>query len=460
MLRPELVAIALAFCVSGRPDCSPGTCQTLRPYFKCEFDGRGTAGGGNTIATAKCNPATDIVVRTSFQLPSHVDNGSQPLFFNRMEAFTILKNLPFYSGEERFVFQALAYGFANDHRYLRRWIAKEEILQEHTWREHSFWKTRLVFEVASPAAECQFCMHMSLPLYQLSQDGPDHQKLEHKADEFIVQVSVMQRVVAVELSALPLQDLLQFLIGYVQDLTALAHARIWHDCHIGNVLMQQPEGQDVTFYWHDFAGSSFGNSKPRAEVLQEFIRKMSETIKFTAGRLHAHDPTLSIPSLSVDIFSPGITAEILQRHLREFNLDVQRHVLGWSGDLRLRQAVLRSLGKVLSPGRYEELQLELMKGSAAPQPPPAVWVCQMGSPDGEEFIGNAFQVKGVLANVDDLKEAIEKKEKLTIAASKINIHHQEDGRWVKDDEDSAVDRGKSKADCYGFTLPAGAAGAT
>ena len=286
-----------------------------------------------------------------------------------MEALTSLRHLAEtlgdVHGEEVFVLVALLVGLAGDSRDLRRWIPKEEIQREHHWREHSFWKTRLVFEVASPAAECQFCMHMSLPLYQLSQDGRDHQKLEHKADEFIVQVSVMQRLVAVELSTLPLQDLLQFLIGYVQDLTALAHASIWHDCHIGNVLMQQPEGQDVTFYWHDFAGSFFGNSKPRAEVLQEFIRKMSETIQFTAGRLHAHDSTLSIPSLSVDIFSPGITAEILQRHLREFNSDVQRHVLGWSGDLRLRQAVLRSLRKVLSPGRYEELQLELMKGDLA-----------------------------------------------------------------------------------------------
>ena len=129
MLRPELVAIALAFCVSGRPDCSPGTCQTLQPYFKCEFDGRGAAGGGNTIATANCDPGTDIVVRTSFQLPSHVDNGSQPLFFNRMEAFTTLQDLRYDSDcdEERFVLLALAYGFANDKRYLRRWIAKEEM---------------------------------------------------------------------------------------------------------------------------------------------------------------------------------------------------------------------------------------------------------------------------------------------------------------------------------------------
>ena len=364
MLRPDLVAIAFAFCVSGRPDCSPGTCQTLQPYFNCEFNRWGTAGGGSTIATAKCeDTAGDIVVRTNFQLPSYVHNGSEPLFFNRMEALTNLQTVKPSNEEEWFVVQALAYGLNGDRRLVRRWIPRAEILREHRWREYSVWKMRLVFEVASPAAECEFCMHMSVPLYQLSQDGRDYHQLE-KPDEFIMQVSVMQQVVAVELGTLPLQDLLQFFVGYVQDLTALAYANIWHDCHIGNVLMQQPEGQDVTFYWHDFAGSSFGNSKPRAEVLKEFIRKMSETIHFTAERLHALDPTLSIPSLCVDISSQG-NAEILKGHLREFNADVQRHVLGWSGDLRLRRAVLRSLGKVLSPGRYEELQLELMKGHLA-----------------------------------------------------------------------------------------------
>ncbi|CAJ1390372.1 unnamed protein product [Effrenium voratum] len=135
-------------------------------------------------------------------------------------------------------------------------------------------------------------------------------------------------------------------------------------------------------------------------------------------------------------------------------------------DLRDDMFSNRSTKQVLIPATIylrNCIKVELQAcepSSAASQPSAAVWVCQLGSPDGEEFIGNAFQVKGVLANVDDLKEAIEKKEKLTIAASKINIHHQEDGRWVKDDEDSAVDRGKSKADCYRFTLPAGAAGAT
>ena len=101
-------------------------------------------------------------------------------------------------------------------------------------------------------------------------------------------------------------------------------------------------------------------------------------------------------------------------------------------------------------------------------------------------------------------QAIKAEEELTIAASKINVYSRkesfacsrapvsfptphplpclswtlQDGGWVKDVEDSAVDRGKSRpstwfrclstlgwcrrpavrADCYGFMLPAGAAG--
>ena len=157
MPRPELVAIALAFCVSGRPDCSPGTCQTFQPYLNCEFDGWGTGGGGNTIATAKCDAAAgDIVVRTNFQLPSYLDNGSQPLFFQRMEAYTCLTSQRYSNPEEYFVFQAASCGLRGDSRQFRRWITKKEILLEQRWREYSLWKTRLVFEVAPP--ECQFCI--------------------------------------------------------------------------------------------------------------------------------------------------------------------------------------------------------------------------------------------------------------------------------------------------------------
>ncbi|CAE7878877.1 unnamed protein product [Symbiodinium sp. KB8] len=41
-------------------------------------------------------------------------------------------------------------------------------------------------------------------------------------------------------------------------------------------------------------------------------------------------------------------------------------------------------------------------------------------------------------------EAIEKKEKLTIAASKIDVYSQKDGGWEKEDEDNEVNRGASK----------------
>ncbi|CAJ1436352.1 unnamed protein product [Effrenium voratum] len=96
-------------------------------------------------------------------------------------------------------------------------------------------------------------------------------------------------------------------------------------------------------------------------------------------------------------------------------------------------------------------------GSAALQPSAAasaVWVRQLKSLDGKEFIGNAFQVKGVLANVDDLKKAIKAEEELSIAASKIDIYSQKDGRWVKEARMSASLHDTDEADCYGFVLPA------
>ncbi|CAJ1341382.1 unnamed protein product [Effrenium voratum] len=110
-------------------------------------------------------------------------------------------------------------------------------------------------------------------------------------------------------------------------------------------------------------------------------------------------------------------------------------------------------------------ELERMgAGSATSQPSAAVWVCQLRSIDGKDFeiVGNAFKITSSVSDVDDLKEAIKQKSPNTVScdAYQLDIYHQEDGRWVKDAEDSAVDRGKSKAYCYGFTLPAGAAGAT
>eukprot|EP00439_Symbiodinium_sp_Y106_P053707 s2888_g7.t1 len=85
----------------------------------------------------------------------------------------------------------------------------------------------------------------------------------------------------------------------------------------------------------------------------------------------------------------------------------------------------------------------------------AVWVCQL-SKDGAPMVakpkvgnkleqtGNAFQVRGELANVDDLKEAIKKKAELSIVSFIMDIYSQKDGQWMKEDEDAQVNRGSSK----------------
>ncbi|CAJ1404551.1 unnamed protein product [Effrenium voratum] len=109
----------------------------------------------------------------------------------------------------------------------------------------------------------------------------------------------------------------------------------------------------------------------------------------------------------------------------------------------------------------KELWRQFFAGGAASQPSAAVWVCQLGSPDGKEpeTIGSAFKITASVSDVDDLKKAIKAEEELSIAASKIDVYSQKDGRWVREDEEAAVKCGRSKADCYGFMLPAGAAGA-
>ncbi|CAJ1448946.1 unnamed protein product [Effrenium voratum] len=65
--------------------------------------------------------------------------------------------------------------------------------------------------------------------------------------------------------------------------------------------------------------------------------------------------------------------------------------------------------------------------------------------DGKDFeiVGNAFQVKGVLANVDDLKKAIDPSLS-PFQSSNIDIYSQKEEGWVREDEEAAVNRGKSK----------------
>ncbi|CAJ1381011.1 unnamed protein product [Effrenium voratum] len=93
----------------------------------------------------------------------------------------------------------------------------------------------------------------------------------------------------------------------------------------------------------------------------------------------------------------------------------------------------------------------------------AVWVCQLGSPDGKpETVGSAFKITASVSDVDDLKEAIKQKKPNTVScdADELDIYSRKDGGWVKETRMSSSLRNTDEADCYGFMLPAGAAGAT
>ena len=223
-----------------------GTCQTLQSYFKCEFDGHGGGGGGNIVAAASCEGGLQIVVRASFQLASlnssqrAADEGNL-LLLNRQEALRALKAAQGYghfnTHEAEFVAQAVWHGLSNDARPYRRWIPRREIELEHRWREQAVWQTQHAFAIASPAAACDFCLRVPLGVHAYNSNA---ERLDpRKADNpCTVHVSVMRNVMPLDLATLSLRELLVFLLGYVQDLSTFADLNLWHDCHLGNLLMQ------------------------------------------------------------------------------------------------------------------------------------------------------------------------------------------------------------------------------
>ena len=184
MLRPILVASALAQCWA---DCSPGTCQSLEPYFSCDFGGRSNAGGGNTISYADCK-GVQIVVRTSLALPSRIVQPKDENIFV-FKVPDVMKRLNVFQNnitniEERFVAKALLIAFQSrliafqSPRQFRRLIPKSEVVLEQMWGEVAKWKADLVFGVASPAASCEFCLRMPVQVYGMnsaynSQTGVD-----------------------------------------------------------------------------------------------------------------------------------------------------------------------------------------------------------------------------------------------------------------------------------------------
>ena len=364
MSRPELVAVVLVFGVCGRADCSPGTCQTLEPYLQCGFLGSGAAGGGSTIAVAKCQ-FQEIVVRTSLELPSHRNNNRSGAMVSETEdLLRALKKLQVEEAEDRFVLGAIFYGLqSSTQRPVRRWIPSREHEMEQRWREDALWHIRLVFGVAAPGAECEFCVrtHGPVPVYRMQ--GDKRSRVAPFSEPLTARVSVFQKVAPVNLGALSPQELVCFLVGYVADVSAFAHVNLWHDCHMGNLLMhREPSQDDPIFYWHDFGGVSSSTHSPRPQVLGEFARKIKETISEIEKAAHASIPGFPlIPKLVFD----GSHAEHLQMHLRSYTVDVHNRVIGWSGDEKLRREALLSLHRVLSRSRYYALELILAEGDSS-----------------------------------------------------------------------------------------------
>jgi len=86
----------------------------------------------------------------------------------------------------------------------------------------------------------------------------------------------------------------------------------------------------------------------------------------------------------------------------------------------------------------------------------AVWVRQLRQDDsgGFELVASAIKITGGVADIYDLKKAIEKEEKLSIAPSKIEIFsRQEDGNWSKEETMSESLRDNDEATPYGYTVP-------
>ena len=353
------------------------TCQTLQSYFKCEFDGHGGGGGGNTVAAASCEGGLQIVVRASFQLASL--NSSQRaadeeiFFFERQEALQALKAAHFYgqfnTHEAEFVAQAVWHGLSNDARPYRRWIPRREIELEQRWREQAVRQTQHAFAIASPAAACDFCLRVPLGVYAYNSNAErlDPRKVDNPCT---VHVSVMRKVMPLDLATLSLRELLVFLLGYVQDLSTFADLSLWHDCHLGNLLMQrQPGSDDHTFHWHDFGGVASGTRPAKAVALEEFVGKMRTSINKTAEMILTREKRVSVPEPVFELTD----AKALRRDLQEYTRSLRIEVMRSSANESVRWAVLQKLTSTVSAEVHAELERELIQ-SAWAQALSQLWV--------------------------------------------------------------------------------------
>ncbi|CAJ1385799.1 unnamed protein product [Effrenium voratum] len=485
MVWNHLVLLSLLLVVPAAGQCDEGTCQSLQPYFSCQVDfGEGAAGAGNTITFARCPGIGDVVVRVRLVGGTRSEKHVDALEVLRRHLYGQELSLPEQHiaqlpAEDRFVEMAFLSGLTSAlrSRPIRPIHGKGDGHAELLWREKVRWSMAWVFDIAGPAASCTYCFNdtVLVPLLPLCVrqpgDHPGQCRFHQKVPlPFELEVEVMPRArpIGVAIPEMTVLELLVLLTGYTMDLQKMAFLGFLHDNHLGNLLLVTSLTGERKMAWHDFGARSYFHM-PTQPQFESFRKLFDESCEMVIAFLKQHSGAMGLVAQLNRTKSEWSLEGIEDLHGVTLKLATlaerfQEVIMQWTeGCITVRRSLLRTWSRALPPTRLEVLHELLGQGSAALQRPPAVWVCQLGSPDGKDFevIGNPFQVKGDLANVDDLKKAIKQENPNTVScdAYQMDIYRREDGGWVKEEKMSASLRETDEADCYGFTIPAGAAGA-
>ncbi|CAE7346738.1 HERC1, partial [Symbiodinium sp. CCMP2456] len=233
--------------------------------------------------------------------------------------------------------------------------------------------------------------------------------------------------------------LVSFLLTYVMDLRSLEEAGAGHpDPHAGNIVLRR-RGKYV---WTDLGSSQSMLVTNRVHVFQQYMIDMVSLASHVVRHPTAREVLVAFSSAA--------------RQTTSTPLQLCRNVLASSlaalqqGRADFNDEVIKEVGVAIFRDDLSNLKARIDRMSQGSESS-VVWVRELIRKELEP-VGNGFQVKGTLANVDDLKKAIDPSMS-PLQASKIQIFSREDGEWKQEEEDAEVNRGATKPDSYGFVLP-------
>ncbi|CAE7356118.1 unnamed protein product [Symbiodinium sp. CCMP2592] len=385
--RIALASLLLVVPVAGQ--CDEGTCQSLRPYFNCQFDfDSGAAGAGNTITFARCPDIGRVVVRVRFVGEAHSDNDKyvsavevlRPYMdreFSQLELPE--KHLADLSAEDRFV--ALAFfsglGAALRSRPIRPIHRKGASYAELLWREKVNWSMAWVFDIAGHAASCTYCFNDTtlvplLPLC-LREPGDPAGVCRPKVVRlpFELEVEVMSRATPIvdEISELSISELLVLLTGYTMDLGKMASLTFLHDNHIGNLLVVTSLAGAKKITWHDFGGRSYFNAATQSQFAS-FRKFFDEVFEKVIESLNRHIDTASLVAQLSRVKSEwtleGIgDVDVVSKALATLAESLQQVIMQWAeGSINIRRSVLQAWSRALPSTRLEALRELLEQGGS------------------------------------------------------------------------------------------------